>query len=174
MTAAAHTPPRRNRGQASGAEGNERRNTVEAKQRSLNDMDEAEKHLYRTIAQALDVRQALRQKSDADIGELLMRVWAEADLFTVQSGIISEAIDRLQRTQDHLYFNGHWVLTKDEGTGEVYWRGGGVDDKDESRFNPSEPLIADPKHFEVGYTIIGYAPLVPVDSDEGAEAGRDE
>jgi hypothetical protein len=43
-----------------------------------------------------------------------------------------------------------FAVDVDDETGVPFWRGGGADDKDETRFEGGEPLVLNPNHFPPG------------------------
>lgn len=51
------------------------------------------------------------------------------------------------------YHSAWFEVDIDDETGELFWRGGGAGDKDETRFDRGEPLSMDPRHFPVGTRI---------------------
>ena len=58
-----------------------------------------------------------------------------------------------------LYYAGRFTLDVDDVTGERFWRGhGGLDDKDETRFDPGQPLILATASWPAGTVISAEEP----------------
>ncbi len=59
-----------------------------------------------------------------------------------------------------LHDAGAFTLDMDDD-GLTFWRGGGPDDKDESRFAPGEPLVLSPEGWPAGTVIMAREPAAP-------------
>lgn len=56
------------------------------------------------------------------------------------------------------YEAAHWRIDVDDETGRAFWRGAGADDKDESIFDPDEPLTMLAAHFPPGTRVVVIEP----------------
>jgi len=51
---------------------------------------------YEAILNAAQAQQELRVKTNEELADLLLGIWADMDIMSPQSGVIDEAIDRLR------------------------------------------------------------------------------
>lgn len=70
---------------------------------------------------------------------------------------LREALENHEtKRKKELTESAHWRIDVDEDEPErgPFWRGAGADDKDESIFDPGEPLIMDPRHWPPGTCVV--------------------